>query len=486
MRDLAVADDAGALDLKGKQLPVRAFRLVDVAATGEGPRRRLDSPMIGRERERRLLQEGFDRAVSNRSCHLFTLIGPAGVGKSRLVRDFVDGLAGRARVLGGRCLSYGEGITFRPVVEVVQAAAGIEESDSAEQARRRIEALVDGLPAQEQIAERLAQVLGLGSASASSEEVFWAIRRTLEALAEPGPLVVVFDDIHWAEPALLDLIDHVADWTRDAPLLLVCLARHELLDQRPTWAGGKLNATTLLLEPLDETESAGLIEGLLGGASLSQDVRRKIVEAADGNPLFVEEMLAMLIDDGFLGLDGGRWVPSADLSAIAVPASIHALISARLDRLMPEEREVIERGAVEGKVFHRGAVAALCPEERRSGVPAHLMGLARKDLIRPQRPDFAGEDAFRFRHLLIRDAAYEALPKETRAELHERFAQWLETVAGDRLPEYEEIVGYHLEQAVRYREELGVLDEQHHAVAGRAAGLLLTAGRRALDRSDLN
>ena len=484
VRDLATVEEAGALNLKGKEAPVPAFRLLDVARGAEAAGRRLDSPMVGRDRERRLLLEGFDRSVSQRSCHLFTVIGPAGVGKSRLIQDFFQVLEGKALVLRGRCLSYGEGITFRPVIEMVEAAAGIQDVDSADQARERIDAVLHDVPSGDQIGARLAQVLGLEASSAALDEVFWAIRKFLEALAEGQPLVAVFDDVHWAEPALLDLIEHVADWARDAPILLVCLARHELLDQRPAWAGGKLNATSLLLDPLGEQESATLIENLLGGAHLSEEVHRKIVEAAEGNPLFVEEMLAMLIDDGLLRRDDGRWVPSQDLSAIAAPASIHALISARLDRLVPAEREVIERGAVEGKVFHRGAVSELCPEDLRSAVPGHLMALARKDLIRPDRPEFAGEDAFRFRHLLIRDAAYDALPKETRAELHERFAGWLQTVAGDRLAEYEEIVGYHLEQAHRYREELGVADRGHLELARRAAKLLGTAGWRALDRGD--
>ena len=250
--------------------------------------------------------------------------------------------------------------------------------------------------------------------------------------------MVVFDDIHWAEPAFLDLIEHVADLSRAAPILLLCLARPELLDRRPGWGGGKLNATTVLLEPLSATQTDELLERLLGEATLDEELRERIRDAAEGNPLFVEEMVAFVEASG----DG----------EVTVPGTIQALLAARLDQLEPAERGVLERGSVEGRTFHRGAVQALAPEETQ--VESRLTGLVRKELVRPDKAQLTGEDAYRFRHLLIRDAAYEALPKATRAELHELFADWL-AEHGTELVELDEILGYHLEQAHRYRTELG-------------------------------
>src|SRR5438552_1109573 len=289
--------------------------------------------------------------------------------------------------------------------------------------------------------------------------MFWDVRKLLEHVATERPLVAVFDDLHWSEPTFLDLLDHIADLSREAPILLLCLSRPELLDDRPAWAGGKLNATTVLLEPLSSEDSARLLESY----ELDDSARRRVVEAAEGNPLFVEEMAALVSEDG----------------DVAVPPTIQALLAARLDRLRSDERTVIERGAVEGKVFHRSAVAELAPE---TNVEPHLASLVRKELIRPDRGVIADDDAFRFRHLLIRDAAYEALPKETRAELHVRFADWLERRGAD-LVERDEILGYHLEQAALYRAELGSPDE---TLASRAAEHLLAAGRRAFLRDDTN
>ena len=251
--------------------------------------------------------------------------------------------------------------------------------------------------------------------------MFWAIRKLLEHLARERPLVVVFDDIHWAEPTFLDLIEHLADWTRDAAVLLLCVARPELLEIRSSWGGGKMNATSILLEPLATDDASMLVDNLLGRAEIPSAARARILEAAEGNPLFVEEMLGMLIDDGLLRFEDGAWHAVEDLADLTVPPTIQLLLAARLDRLDAEERSVIERGAVEGKVFHTGAVATLSPERLRANVPSRLLALARKELIRPDRAEFAGEDAFRFRHLLIRDAAYQAMPKEQRADLHERY-----------------------------------------------------------------
>ena len=307
------------------------------------------------------------------------------------------------------------------------------------------------------ITERVAAAVDLGGDPGPSDETAWAVRRLFEAEGRARPLVVLFDDLQWAEPTFLDLVEHLAEWSRDSPILLICIARPEFLDERPSWGGGKFNATSVLLERLNDGESAELVTNLLGRAQLDEDVRSRIMSAAEGNPLFVEEMLAMLIDDGLLTRSDGDWVPAGDLSQITVPPTIHALLAARLDRLGRDERAVIERGSVEGKVFHRGAVAELSTEQLRESVWNNLQTLVRKELIRPDRTDLPGEDAFRFRHLLIRDAAYEAMPKELRAELHERFADWLDQIG---LAEQDEIVGYHLEQAYRYRVELAPVDDE--------------------------
>jgi len=348
-----------------------------------------------------------------------------------------------------RCLPYGEGITYWPVIELLQQLPSPQELGLEPAAIVAIE-----------------QLLGEAYAPASSEEIPWAVRKLLEAAAESSPVVAVFDDIHWAEPTFLDLLEHIADLSREAPLLLLCLARPELLDKRSGWGGGKLNATTILLEPLSSTETDELLDRLLGEAPLDPDLQQRIRDAAEGNPLFVEEMVALVEESG----DG----------EVSVPGTIQALLAARLDQLEPAERGVLERGSVEGRTFHRGAVQALAPEDRN--VEQRLNGLVRKELVRPDKPQLAGEDAYRFRHLLIRDAAYDALPKATRSELHERFASWVET-HGAELVELDEIVGYHLEQAYRYRAELGAPDD---GLGGRAAARLWAAGRRSLAIGDGN
>ena len=421
VRDAVEAEPLDPLEVKGKAAPIEAYRLVSVRQGAEAITRHLEAPLVGRKRELGRLRQDFEHAVAEQSCHLFTLLGTAGVGKSRLAAEFLAGAD--ARVVRGRCLSYGEGITYFPLVEVLMKLGAEPES------------IIASSPAETQL----------------------AFRKLLEREATDGPLIVVFEDIQWAEPTFLDLIEHISDLSRNAPIFLLCIARPELLELRPTWSGGKLNATTILLEPLSEAECGQLIS-TLGGAD--GELQAKVIEAAQGNPLFVEEMLAMLHEEG----------------DVAVPPTIHALLHARLDALGREERAVVERGSVEGQVFHRGTVLELAPE---TDVDAQLPLLIRKELIRPDASTLPGDDAYRFRHLLIRDAAYESLPKETRADLHERFAVWLEEHA--ELVEQDEIVGYHLEQAHRYRKEL---DQDRAQLAERAAMHLGAAGREALGRAD--
>ena len=446
-------------------------RLLGVRVLGPGYQSRFDSPMVGRERDRRRLHHAFEQAIADCSCQLVTILGSPGVGKSRLVQEFVGDLSGRARVARGRCLPYGEGITYWPILEAVRDAAGLGEADSAEESLAKLAALLGDEDEPELAAHRLGEVIGLTEEVSGAEETFWAVRTFFEVLARRQPLVAVFDDIHWGEVTFLDLVDYVADWTRDAPVLFVCVARPELLEVRPQWGGGKLNATAVLLEPLSEVECVQLVDNVAGSDRLEETSRRRIVEAAGGNPLFVEEMLALLLEDG------------RDDGVVEVPPTIQALLAARLDRLADDERAAIEAASVEGKIFHETSVAQLVSTPP-SEVHGSLQTLVRKELIRPEPPIFVGDRAYRFRHLLIRDAAYEAVPKEARALLHERHAIWLEQRAGDRALEFEEILGYHLEQAFRYRSELGPVDEAGRDLGVRAGRRLGLAGRRALARGD--
>jgi class 3 adenylate cyclase/tetratricopeptide (TPR) repeat protein len=439
LRGAVTAEELAPLDLKGKSEGVRAFRLVSVDAAEL--RRRLDAPMVGRHRELRLLGDAWDRATSDRACLLFSLLGTAGVGKSRLTAEFVAGVD--ATLVRGRCLSYGEGITYWPVTEIVLQLAQLGHDVNA---------------------GPLAGLFGEGPPT-SSEEIALAFRRLLEQAAAERPLLVVFDDVHWGEPGLLDLIDHVATMSRGAPILVLCLGRPELLDRRPGWGGGLLNATTVLLEPLSAAETEELI-GMLG-SDLDPELTARIRDAAEGNPLFVEEMTAMVQEGG----DG----------EVVVPPTVQALLAARLDQLDGDERSVLERGAVEGQVFHRGAVQALGVAE--ADPSPRLSALVRKELVRPEAALLAGDDAYRFRHILIRDAAYDALPKATRAELHERFADWLDEHGADLL-ERDEILGYHLEQAYHYRAELGPVDDAGRALATRAADRLAAGAATARLRGD--
>ncbi len=401
--------------------------------------------------------------------------------------EFVAGLGEGVRVLQGRCLPYGEGITFWAARDIVKQAFEIGDTDSADQVRQRIYAVVPEGPEAVLLGDGVTELLGLSEARVGMEETFWAMRRLLELAAATQPLVLVLDDIHWAEPAFLDLIDYLVGWTEGAPILFLCLGRPELLDARPSWRRRSPREWSVALEPLREEESATLLANLMAQGEMAAEARTRILEAAEGNPLFVEEMLRMLADDDLLRPEAGRWRPVRDLSDLAVPPTINALIGARLDRLGPGERAVTRRASVIGKVFWWGAVAELSPTDERSVVGGHLQTLVRKELVQPERSRMEGEDAFRFHHLLIRDAAYQGTPKAERADLHRRFAGWLERVAADRVAEYEEVIGYHLEQAVRYRAELEpAATKTDRELASRAANRLASAGRRAFGRGDMS
>jgi class 3 adenylate cyclase/tetratricopeptide (TPR) repeat protein len=423
------ADLVEPLSLKGKAELVEAYRLVQVFEGAPAYERRLDAPLVGRRDELVRMRAAFERAVSGRRCHLVTVLGPPGIGKSRLARELSALLGDEATVLAGRCLPYGEGITYWPLVEIFREADAEDELDAA-------------------------------LSAVAAEDTFWSVRKAFEQRARERPVALIVEDIHWAEPTLLDLLDHLVDWTRDAPLLLLCLARPDLIDNRPTW-GASSEAETLTLEPLSRAESDELIDKLLLDFRLDDVARARVSEAAEGNPLFVEQLLAMLAEGG---------------DPEDVPPTIQALLAARIDSLPDEEREVLERASVVGLEFEWEALRHLATARHRPG-GALLGALVRKELIRPHE---AIEDAFRFRHILIRDAAYERIPKELRSELHERCAGWLD----GRDEEFDEVIGYHLEQAYRCLEALGRPGERAHVLAESAAERLGPSGTRAYARAD--
>lgn len=484
VRDAVTVDPIEPVSAKGKRLRVAAYRLVSVTPRAEAHARRLDAPLIGRQRELARLQQAYHDAVGERRCELFTLLGSAGVGKSRLVREFLLALESEALIVRGRCLPYGEGITYWPLAEALREAAGIADADDRDRARRKLRKLLAGERDAELLAARLASAVGLSDEPAAQAEVSWAVRRTLEHLAQARPLVVVWEDIHWAEPVFLDLIDHLADWSREAPLLVLCPARPELLDGRSGWGGGKLNATIILLEPLPPHAATRLIDALPGGTALPESLRDRIAHVAEGNPLFVEELLGMLIDEGVLSRVDGQWRVRGDVDRLEIPPTISALLAARLQRLTDAERHAAQRAAVVGRIFEAEAVAELTPDSLRPQLSDTIMALVRKDVVRPERSELTLGDAFKFRHILIRDAAYEALSKRERSVLHERVAGWLERIAGDRVAEVDEILGYHLEQASRYRRELGDVGAVVDRLDRRAASRLASAGERAFQRDD--
>src|SRR4051794_6682006 len=438
------------VEAKGKSAPVEAWRVLEAIAGADSFARRSDAPLVGRMRELALLRDELTASADGRECRLVTVVGAAGVGKTRLVSELVGEVDGYATVAAGRCLPYGDGITFWPLTELIRRLGGEQAvanamSDEADAAL---------------VVERL-RVIG-GTGAAPPEELFWAVRRLFEVLARSRPLLVLLEDVHWAEPTLLDLVEYISRWSQDAPILLLCVAREELLEERPRWDG-----TLLRLEPLSTGDATELLDALDGGGVLQPKLRARVAEVAQGNPLYTEQLVAMLIEEA-----------QAAVELVTLPPTIQALLAARLDRLDPFEREILERAAVVGREFWPGAVAAL--GEGNEALGPTLLGLVRRELVEPAVSSIPGEDGFRYRHALIRDAAYAGIPKRTRADLHERFAGWIEL---HERPD--ELLGYHLEQAYRYREELEAVDDHTRSLGERAGELLTVAGRRALASDDV-
>ena len=418
---------------------------------------RRDAPMVGRQSELATLASTLERAAATRAVHTCTVVGAAGVGKSRLAQEFVEAARDTATVVTGVCAPHGEIATFSPLRQVVeQVAAG-----------RPLSEVMLGTEHADLVTRLVASAVGMGE-TADAGDVFWAVGRFLEAASRARPLVVVLEDVHWASPTMLALVEFLSGWQRPAAVMLVCLARPELLQGRPGWLH-QPRATRLELSALDPGEADVLLGHLAGSQHLGTDVRRRLARVAEGNPLFLEQLLTMLTEHPGLDVD-------ADL-----PPTIAALLAARLDRLGPGERAVLERAAVVGRAFHRDAVAALLPSSARSTVDRHLAALATRDLLTAQESHDAAATHL-FRHGLIHAAAYRSGPTGAHAELHETLAGWLEVTDGST----DEVVGHHLERAVQCRLALGARDDGHtRDLAGRAAHRLRLAGEQAHRRGDM-
>lgn len=468
------------LELKGKAARVAAYLLVELGPAAERDRR-LDGPMIGRATELAALHRAYAETVDQRSGRLVTVLGAAGVGKSRLIAEFLGSQPPTTVVLRGRCLSYGEGITFWPVIEAIRGAAGIDEAMSPSAALGRLQALcADDQP----VTDRLASIIRLSDADYPLEETFWAVRTLLQILGASEPVIVVLDDIHWAEPTLLDLIEDVGT-AIDVPVVVITSARSDFLDERPNWGASAHDAVRIDLRPLSPSESHAIIGGLPGGLALPPDLVARIALAAEGNPLFVEQVFSMLVDGNVVArLDDGSWTLATNPDEIAIPPTVSALIEARLDQLSADYRAVLQEGSVIGVVFYPRAVEAMSPPQLQAIVDRAIDRLTRRQFVRPEPSTLVDVASVRFDHHLIQDAAYRSLLKRERANLHGKFAEWLENRSIGHVGEADEIIGYHLEQAAASLGDLGPLDEHGRSVARRASQLLAAAGRRAAARGD--
>jgi class 3 adenylate cyclase len=458
----------GPLTLKGKAGPVDAFRVLGVR---ERPST-AQTPFVGRSRALVMLEDALDDAVEGGACVLVTILAPPGVGKSRLGETFADVVGEGARVLVAQTPSYGEGVTFSPLIELLTAAADLQGSDAGAVAsvlRGRLAEEPDG----QAVADRLAQVLGLHEALAA--DASWAVRRLLETLSGDQPLVVILDDTHWAEEPMLDLVESVVDRFH-GPLLVLCLARPELLDRRPTWGAGKPRTVTTTLPPLGPSDTRRLAEALLADAP--ESVIDRVCETAEGNPLFLEQLAAMLRDRG--SLVEGRWRGAPD-GEVEIPSTVHALLSARLDDLDTPARTILEHASVEGRRFRVAVVRELVGDVTDEALDRALQTLERRGLIEAE-DEAAGR--WRLAHALITETAYRGISKELRAALHERLAGWLLAEEGDQ-PDVDESAARHLERAFHLREELGLRDESTRALAERAGSLFADAGSRAFAGVDL-
>jgi class 3 adenylate cyclase/ATP/maltotriose-dependent transcriptional regulator MalT len=469
-----VVEEVEPLTLKGKSQPVPAYRLIDVKApNGNGAV--AHRALLGRHVELQILVDLLAESGTRPTPRTMLVIGEAGVGKTRLVDELAGVAAHRALVLRGRCLSYGEGITFWPIVEALRNAASIADEDDAATALTKLREFIGDVDAE--IVDRVASTLGLGTTTYPVPEIFFGFRRLLEWLARERPVVLVIEDLHWAEPTLHDLLDSLATAGTAAGALIVATARTEVLEKRPQLAG----VPSLTLDRLGVEETAAMIEELLGGP-LDKPGLQRIVEASSGNPLFAQQLISMLRDEGELVPEGDGWQLSA-LPEGWLPPTIHALLSSRIDRLEPASRSVLDPAAVIGHIFPLPAVVDMVEQLTMPDVSAQADELTRTQFL-TSAPD-RDEDFRAFHHVFIRDSVYESLLKRQRATMHERFVKWADSVNGDRALEYEEILGYHLEQAHNFLSELAPADEHVRELGADAGRRLASAGRRAFVRGDM-
>jgi class 3 adenylate cyclase/tetratricopeptide (TPR) repeat protein len=478
VRDATELEPVAPLTLKGKSEPMPAWRVVGASRSAAPDAH--DGRIVGREAQLERLDAALRRVAADRRPCLVLLTGPAGIGKSRLVTELAVRMSGAAGVLRGRCLPYGRGITFWPLVEIAREAAAIEEGDGPYDVHRKLAAFVED----DAVADRVVAAMGLaGAAPFPLGELFWGARKLLEAAAADRPVAVVLEDLHWAESTLLEFVRHVVE-SSAVPLLVVATARETIRD-RADWSD-PAGTEHLALEPLGTAALSEIIADALGHGALDARVAGRIVETADGNPLFVRQLLSMLVADGRLQRAGDRWVATGDIAELELPPTIQALLDARLDRLPPAARAVIGPASVIGLEFSSAAVQAMVPEASPEDVGRHLRELVDLDLVHPH-DDGTGGEGFRFHHITVRDAAYRALLKRDRAVLHERFVGWMQAGmrAREEAGELDEILGYHLEQAYRYLDQLGPLDDHGRGLGARAARRLAGAGRRAFARGDM-
>jgi predicted ATPase/class 3 adenylate cyclase len=463
------------VQVKGKAEPLSRYRPLEPRARfGSDVTRTHATPLVGRELEKPLLIGTFERAAQQRSCQVVTIVGEPGVGKSRLCAElfaYIDERPGLTRWRQGRCLPYGEGIAFWALGEIVKAECGILESDSPEEAEAKLErALPEDDPDFAWLKARLSPLVGLPGEPAAQEESFTAWRRVLDSWAEARETVLVFEDLHWADTALLSFLEHLADWSQEVPLLLLCTARPELYEQHPSWAAGLRNATTINLAPLTDEETARLLSSLLERAVLPAETQRSLIERAGGNPLYAEEFVRLLADRDLL---------SGALGDVQLPDSVQALIAARLDTLSPERKSLLQDAAVLGKVFWAGAVAEMGAREPRE-VELALHELSRKELVRAARSSsIEGEYEYGFWHVLVRDVCYAQIPRTARAARHRAAAAWIEHKAGARAEDLADVLAHHflqaleLARAARQTQDAAELEES-------ALRYLSLAGERAL------
>ncbi len=484
--DLVTLELFGSLTLKGRSETVAAYRVVSLERPAGAPA----LAFVGRDDELRRLTAVYDATVAARAARLAVILGSPGLGKSRLVGELVRRVGDDATVVSAHCDATG-GATFAPLADGLRALLRLDAAADGDIVRAAIE---DGMGADAPDRPRIAAGVAalLAGAPAAPEETFFVIRRFLAALGAGQPVVLVIDDLQGAEPLLLDHIEHLVQRSTDVPLLVLVAARPELRDARSSLAvlgGGVTDVVTLA--GLDAGAATRLAANAIGADELPAAVAGRVLAISEGNPLFVGELVRMLVQDGALKREGDRWTTAVELSTLAMPPTIHALLAARIERLRPEERAVLERAAIVGRQFSRTAVAHLLPSATgnpnardASDLDARLESLRRSELIEPDTGWFLGEPALTFHHGLIRDAAYRRILKGTRAELHERFADWLASRVGTSI-EHDDTMGWHLEQAHQHLRELGPIDAHGRTIGERAARHLAAAGRRALERDDL-